>query len=333
MRVVIAILWLLTSTLCAAADGDRIVRAYDIVELLDMPRDLPAPVLGVATTVDPRNPLPPPPAKVVSSDRITPDAALARIFDPGLCELITGTSEWRSGHLLVLNAKPALHEQVERALANARDRAQVQVRFNVKLVLMEPHLRLSRFPLPRLDWQPLTDQPGLFVAELDTRDLEYTTNNLRLNSRPSKELETTHYPQIAAFAGQLAHAATVSFADHRPMSLKQGEVTSRVALGDTVAVRATPSPDLRYLLLEIDHQRCAQVDRQTMDFGTSGAAEMPVLWRGGERFRRSIPIGWAVVIATGAYLDGKQPRSGFLIVTPELRTGVTPVPQVTIQSP
>ena len=332
MRLVIPLLvaGLLLSSVAEAADNGRVVRAYDIADLLDVPRDLPAPQLGVAMLVDPRNPTPSPASPASTVDHLAPDTVLRQVFDAGLAGRIADAGEWRSGSVLVLNAPPVLHDQVERTLAAARDRAQLQVRVNVKLVLMAPHLRLSRFPLVRLDWQPLEDQPGLFFAELEPRDMEYVAGSLRLASRASKELETTHYPHIGVSAGQLGHTATASQLDYKPVSLKQGEVTARVTLGDTVVVRATPSPDRRYLLLEVEHRRCALAERQTMDFGVSGTGEMPLLWQGGERFRRSIPAGYSVVIATGAYLDGKQPRSGFLVISPELRTVA---PQVTIQSP
>ena len=39
-----------------AAEVERVLRVYDLVDLLDKPRDLPAPILGVATTVVPNAP-------------------------------------------------------------------------------------------------------------------------------------------------------------------------------------------------------------------------------------------------------------------------------------
>jgi hypothetical protein len=309
------------------------LRVYDVTDLLYVPLDVPAPALGVSVSVDPKNPRPAS-ASPVTSEHITPDAFLRRTFEPGLAAQVADNSEWRSGRLLALNTTPVLHDQVERTIATARDRAQVQVRFHLKLVLMEPHVRLSRFPLVRLDWQVLPDQPGLLFADLDPKDLDYVTTNLRLNSRPSKDLDTRHYPLISAYAGQLAHAATLDQVVHQPMSLLQGGTTAALTIGDTIAVRGTPTADRRYLMLEIDHRRCAAIDKQTMDFGVQGTATIPLLWQGGERIRRSIPIGYGLIIATGAYLDTKEARSGFLIIRPELRTAAAGgEPQVTIQAP
>jgi hypothetical protein len=146
--------------------------------------------LGTSTTVTPDAP---PAATPRWSDPVTPENFLLTTFEPGLGELIRSNSEWRSGHLLALNATEPLHRQVERTLANARDQAQLQIRLNIKLVLMDPHVRQARFPLARLNWKPIADQPGLLIAELAAVDLDYVTTNLRLNSRPSKELETTNW--------------------------------------------------------------------------------------------------------------------------------------------
>lgn len=314
----------------SAVEVERVLRVYDLVDLLDKPRDLPAPILGVATTVVPNAP-----ASVTlrTSDPISPEVFLRATFEPGLASLITENSEWRSGHLLALNSTAELHRQVERTLAAARTQTQLQVRLNIKLVLMDPYVRLARFPLVRLDWKPLPDQPGLLYADLTPGDLDYVTTNLRLNSRPSKELETTHYPLVTLFAGQLGHVATVTTQAHRPMSLLQGSSVASLTLGDTVTVRATPTPDRNYLTVEVDHRRCALSDKRVLDFGTQGAADLPILWHGGEMIRRSIPVGHGLIIATGAYLDGKLPRSGFLIIRPELRVPGTVAPQVTLQAP
>lgn len=331
MRHLVVIVLLLSVLRPApAVEVERLLRIYDVTDLLDAPCDIPPPVLGVAKPVTPDAGAMPSPR---TGAPVTPDAFLRTTFEAGLATLIAENSQWRDGHLLALNATEVLHRQVERTLATARDRARVQVRLNLKLVLMDPHVRLSRFPLVRLDWKPLADQPGLLHADLTPADLDYVTANLRLNARASKDLDTTHYPLITLAPGQLGHAAQVAPLVHQPMSLLQGRVPATTLLGDTIAVRATPTPDMGYLTVEVDHRRCALYERRTLDFGTSGTAELPVLWHGGERLRRSIPVGHGLIIATGAYLDTKSPRSGFLIIRPELRSGVDGTPQVTIQAP
>ncbi|HEX3132717.1 MAG TPA: hypothetical protein VHX44_03935, partial [Planctomycetota bacterium] len=193
--------------------------------------------------------------------------------------------------------------------------------------------RLSRFPLARLDWLPLPDQPGLLYADLTSSDLDYVAANLHLNSRPSKELETTHYPSVSIHVGQLGHVASITQLIHKPLSLTQGAITAALILGDTLALRATPTLDRNYLTVEVDHRRCALIEKRTMDFGTSGTAELPMVWNGGEHIRRSIPAGHGLIIATSVYLDTKAPRSGFLVIRPELRSAVIATPRVTIQSP
>lgn len=333
MRLLMSMVILCLLSLSGSGSGaERVLRIYDIVDLLDVPRDVPPPALGNSTVVTPDTR--PAPLELPASERITPDVLLRTAFEAGLAALVAENSEWRSGHLLALNATTDLHEQVERTLAAARDRAQLQVRMNIKLVLMAPHLRLASFPLTRLDWQALPDQPGALFAELNQRDQDYVITNLRLNARPSKELDTTHYPFISVAAGQLGHAATITGLEYQPMSLAQGTVTARLALGDTVAVRGTPTPDRRYLTIEVEHRRCTLLERRTLDFGTSGTASMPIVAEAGERIRRSIPVGNALIIATGAYLEAKQVRCGYLIITPELRTsGAGTTPQVTIRAP
>lgn len=327
---VIAVFVLLFLGQMHAVEAERILRIYDLGDLLVVPRDLPPPGLGVSTTVVPDAPATPTPRW---SEPITPEAFLRSTFEPGLAALISENSEWRNGHLLALNAPEVLQRHVERTLAAARDQAQLQVRMNIKLVLMDPHVRLSRFPLVRLDWKPLPDQPGLLVAELTPPEMEYVTTNLRLNSRPSKELETTHYPLLSLALGQLGHIAQLSSVVHQPMSLTQGRITAALTVGDTIAARATVTPDRDYLTVEIDHRRCALIERRTLDFGTAGPADLPLLWPCGERIRRSLPVGNGLIIATSAYLDGKSARSGFLIIRPELRTAPTTTPQITIPSP
>lgn len=315
-----------------ASAVERVLRIYDVADLLDVPRDVPPPVLGVSLVVSPDKQAAP--LYLPVNERITHETLLRTTFEEGLAALVGENGTWRDGHRLNLNANAALHEQVERTLAAARDHAQLQVRMNVKLVLMAPHLRLASFPLARLDWQPLVDQPGLLFAELDRRDQDYVNTNLRLNARPSKELETTHYPLITLAAGQLGHAALVTGFEYQPMSLQQGATTARLVLGDTVAVRGTPTPDRRYLTVKVDHRRCTLLDRRTLDFGVSGTATMPIVAESGERIRRSIPVGHALIIATGAYVEAKQTRSGYLIITPELRTsGAGTTPQVNIRAP
>lgn len=312
--------------------AERMLRVYDVADLLEVPVDVPPPVLGTSVVVTPDQQAAP--LYLPANERITPETLLRTSFEAGLAALVAENGTWRDGHRLNLNANAALHEQVERTLATARERAQLQVRVNIKLVLMTPHLRLASFPLSRLDWQPLTDQPGLLFAELDRRDQDYVNTNLRLNARPSKELETTHYPLITLATGQLGHAATLSGLEHQPMSLQQGAVTARLVLGDTVAVRGTTTPERRYLTVEVEHRRCTVLDRRTIDFGVSGTASMPIVAEARERIRRSIPVGHALIIATGAYIEAKQMRSGYLIITPELRTsGAGTTPQVNIREP
>jgi hypothetical protein len=313
----------------SAVEVERTLRVYDVADLLESPRDLPPPVLGQLATVFPGAPSTP---ALKTVDAIAPDVFLRTTFTSGLATQIAENSEWRAGHLLALNATEPLHQQVERTLASAHEQARLQLRLNLKLVLMEPHVRLSRFPLTRLDWKPLPDQPGLLFADLTPSDLDYVTANLRLNSRPSKELDTLHYPLLTLAPGQLGHAANVTSLV-QPMSLIQGGTSAALTLGDTLAVRVTPTPDRNFLTIEVDHRRCALIEKRTMDFGTLGFADMPIVWHGGECIRRSIPVGYGLIIATGAYMDGKLPRSGFLIIRAELRSGVEGTPQVTIQSP
>jgi hypothetical protein len=331
MRPLVFIACLLViSRLAHTVEAERTLRIYDVVDLLEIPRDLPAPILGIAASVVPD-------AASASIPRsnvpIAPEAFLRATFESGLATLIAENSEWRSGHLLALNATEILHRQVERTLISAREQARLQVRVNLKLVLMDPHVRVARFPLVRLAWKPLPDHAGQLYAELAPADLEYVTANLRLNTRPSKELDTTHYPLLSLAPGQLGHVAHVTTLVHKPMSLLQGGSTAALPLGDTISVRATPTPDRNYLTIEVHHQRCTLIEKRTMDFGTSGTAELPVLWQVGERIRRSIPVGHGLIIATSAYLEANQPRCGFLIIRPELRSGVDGTPQVTITSP
>lgn len=326
----LAVFLLLLLHPASAGEAERVLRIYDIADLLVVSRDVPPPVLGVAARATPDTPA----ASIQkTSEAITPDTFLRATFDAGLATLIAENSEWRNGHILALNTTEILHRQVERTLASARELARLQVRLNIKLVLMDPYVRLARFPLVRLAWKPLPDHAGPLYAELTPADLDYVTTNLRLNTRPSKELEIIHYPVLSMAPGQLGHAATLTNLVHKPMSLQQGTITAALPLGDTIAVRVIPSPDRSYLNLDIDHRRCALIEKRTMDFGTSGSADLPVVWHSSERIRRSIPLGYGLIIATSTYLDGNQPRSGFLIIRPELRSGVDGTPQVTIQSP
>lgn len=327
--VFIAIL-LVISGLAQAAETERNLRVYDVADLLAVPRDLPAPMVGLAIGVVPNALVAPIPR---SHEQITPESFLRATFESGLATLIAENSEWRSGHLLALNANEMLHRQVERTLTTAREQARVQVRVHVKLVLMDPHVRLARFPLARLAWKPLPDHAGQLYAELAPADLDYVTTNLRLNTRPSKELETTHYPVLSIAPGQLGHVANLTTLTHKPMSLIQGGTTAALTLGDTISVRATLTPDRNYFTIEADHHRCTLIEKRTMDFGTSGTAELPVVWKCSERIQRSIPVGHGLIIATSAYLEANQPRSGYLIIRPELRSGFDGTPQVTIQAP
>ncbi|HEX3135725.1 MAG TPA: hypothetical protein VHX44_19340, partial [Planctomycetota bacterium] len=116
MRAVVPLVFLLLGVTATLVAEERVLRVYDVADLLEAPCDLPPPVLGSAATVTPEAQAAPTPRM---SDPITPDAFLRATFEPGLVALIDENGEWRGGHVLSLNTTADLHRQVERTLATA----------------------------------------------------------------------------------------------------------------------------------------------------------------------------------------------------------------------
>ena len=309
-----AVLLFLTIGSLAAAET-RTVSMYDLTDLVELPRDFPPTILGarklreesaaIATAVSPR-------------EEASVEALLHRLFEPGMVALIREQSETTVG-TLVLNAAPDLHQHVSQVLAAARERVGLQIHLDIHLVLMDPKVRQARFALPGLEWRSLPDQPGLAFADLSATDTAAVMQTVIVPRLDEPGADAVVHQSLTCFAGQLACASNITQRAYAPLSFATSKDTQSfgiLTLGDTLAIRATPTTDRRFIMLDIDHARCALLELKTIDLGAAGKGEEPILWNGGERLQRSILLGHSLLIATGTYLGGTSPRSGFLLITP-----------------
>jgi hypothetical protein len=304
-----------------AEDGEAaVLRMYDLTDLVETPADFPPRSLSVATadaTDLIARAAAPAPAHVLDLDTF-----LANRFEPGIAARLRRACELRNGTTLFLTETPAMHRHVEGVLARARAQAGLQVTITARLFLMDPVLRQSRYGFAGLPWREVPDARGLMWADLAAPDCAIIGQTLAKDH----EVELVSAPSLTTFAGQLANASFIRQLAYAKLGFSpagQVLVSDTVALGETLAVRATATGDRAFIHLVFDHRACRLLELRRTPIDGARVAEQPILWEGGERLDAALAAGHGAIIATGLYSDrdgdGKPvERTGFMLIRAEI---------------
>ena len=270
---------------------------------------LPASAAGIAEVrwADPR---PGPPLAV---ERI-----LTGVLGAELANLVRGHATLRPGKriLVQLDIVPSLQVRVAEALAAMRQSRLFGVDVQLLLVLMDPEACRERLRQDDGRWAQL-GPPGQASSLVSPQSLRRLTailpSDLRAQVRPT-------LPAVGGYCGQTMvstciHERMLEMAT--PDSVWGSSRAVRIALGDTVRVRAFATGGL--LTMEVEHKHQALLGVGRLGRPAAGCATVPVLWSGGESLLFVVPDGQSMALATGIYQDSAGPRSGFLIITPSIR--------------
>lgn len=302
----------LAAPLALTAAEREALRMYDVTDLMQRPNDMSVPALGIVADA---------PLGVHAGGVVVPtaqgdrwDAFIARSFTPEIAPLIRAHAEFRAGSTMFLTACPELHQHVEQVFAELRRQCRFEVRIAARMYLMAPQLRREVFSFAGLPWKPIAGAPGRMSAEVSAAELEIMQSTL---GKPGNGVACVAAPSITSWLGQRAFASYTHEVAYVPV-FSGAPRRNVVTLGEVLGVRSTVTPDHLLISLDITHSVCALVELRSIDLGHGDKAEEPVLWNGGETLTQTLPVGRSVVLATGVYLDGKEPRVGFLTITPTL---------------
>jgi hypothetical protein len=324
MRSILCLV-LLAQSLQLIAEEERTLRTYEITDLIQGTGDRPVPAATGRSGESVPGPAPVAPERAPALDDI-----LRRWFDPAMAALICEQGGMIGKTTLVLNAAPGAHQQVAEVLAKARHAVHSVVEMETHLFLMPPHIRHGDFAFPEFSWKPLPERPGMSFAVLSPEDIRKVKEDL--SGFPDDEARGFFRSQTTSTApiGQCVETGFITQQAYLPVAFPEtpGGRVEFLHLGDRFRSRAVPTPDQRSIEIDFEHQRCALLRMEVVELDGDRSREVPVLWHGGEHVRHSIPLGHSLIIATGVYLGGETPVTGFLLLTPELRdadgTIVTP---------
>ena len=305
--------------MCVCAAEASIQSLYEITDLATDVQGFPPPVsLGIRRS---RSAV----AAEVEPGRMgvmSVGAILARFCDNRLMEEIRATTVIQhtdNDVFLIVTAAPSTQLLVTSALRRVRVKPRVQIAIRATLFLMDPNLRQERFAFPKFQWKTLGGN-GHAVAMIDSTEQREQIALLEKESTISANAITVmEMPAVTAWSEQTVHFQVEHTLEYYrtigyPPQAASREMSSLLT-GDMFAMLCRRQEDDRVIDLHFQHHRCALIAFKDIDMGTSGHHKEPDLWFGHECIDLPIPDGGSVVIATGLYLDGSQPRAGFMVVT------------------